>query len=98
MGAPGVGGGGGGGGGRAGGAPGGAVAEENAKLVWACKRLFYGNKRPVRSIQLLKSVFIKFRRSPSSMAIRQRKRLAVANQPIKREMGMVTNVHQNRSS
>jgi hypothetical protein len=78
--------------------PGGTVAEESAKLVWACKRFFNGNKRPVRSIQLLKSVFIKFRRSPSSMAIRQRTRLAVANQPIKREMGMVTNVHQNRSS
>jgi hypothetical protein len=78
--------------------PEGTVAEESAKLVWACKRLFNGNKRPVRSIQLLKSVFIKFRRSPSSMAIRQRTRLAVANQPIKREMGMVTNVHQNRSS
>src|ERR1017187_2753067 len=78
--------------------PGGTVAEESAKLVWACKRLFNGNKRPVRSIQLLKSVFIKIRRSPSSMAIRQRTRLAVANQPIKREMGMVTNVHQNRSS
>src|ERR1039458_6891197 len=78
--------------------PGGTVAEESAKLVWACKRLFNGNKRPVRSIQLLKSVFIKLRWSPSSMAIRQRTRLAVANQPIKREMGMVTNVHQNRSS
>src|ERR1017187_3637984 len=79
-------------------APARTVAEESAKLVWACKRLFNGNKRPVRSIQLLKSVFIKLRWSPSSMAIRQRTRLAVANQPIKREMGMVTNVHQNRSS
>src|SRR5665811_386945 len=79
-------------------APGRTVAEESAKLVWACKRLFNGHKRPVRSIQLLKSVFIKLRWSPSSMAIRQRTRLAVANQPIKREMGMVTSVHQNRSS
>src|ERR1022692_1599859 len=98
MAARGLGGGGGGGRGSAVVPPGGTVAEESAKLVWACKRLFNGNKRPVRSIQLLKSVFIKFRRSPSSMAVRQRTRLAVANQPIKREMGMVTNVHQNRSS
>src|ERR1035437_8108126 len=98
MAASGLDGGEGGEGGRAGGAPGGTVAEGRGKLVWACKRLFNGNKRPVRTIQLLKSVFIKVRRSPSSMAIRQRTRLAVANQPIKREMGMVTNVHQNRSS
>src|ERR1017187_8234689 len=78
--------------------PGLTVAEESVKLVWACTTLLNGKQRTARSIQLLKSVFIKFRRSPSSMAIRQRTRLAVANQPIKREMGMVTNVHQNRSS
>jgi hypothetical protein len=42
--------------------PAGTVAEERAKLVWACKRLLNGNNRPARSIKLLKGViiFIKF--------------------------------------
>jgi hypothetical protein len=38
--------------------PGVTVAEESARLVWACDRLFNGNKRVVRSIQLLQSVIV----------------------------------------
>jgi hypothetical protein len=33
--------------------PGGAVADESAKLVWACKELLSGNKRTVRTIILI---------------------------------------------
>ena len=38
--------------------PEGNVAEERARLVWACTRLLNGNKSPVRSIKLLKRVMI----------------------------------------
>jgi hypothetical protein len=38
--------------------PGGTVAEERAKLVWACKRLLNGNMSPVKSIKLLRRVII----------------------------------------
>jgi hypothetical protein len=38
--------------------PGEPVAEERAKLGWACKRLPNGHKRPTRSMELLKRVVI----------------------------------------
>ena len=38
--------------------PAGTVAEERAKLAWACKRLLNGNKNPTRSMKLLKSVLV----------------------------------------
>ena len=49
--------------------PGVAIAEDSAKLVWACKRLLNGNKRAVRSINLVKSIFIfiEFRGYPEEL-------------------------------
>jgi hypothetical protein len=51
--------------------PGAIVAEERAKLVWACKRLLNGKKSPARSMKLLKKFDIFIRSRASKRANRQ---------------------------
>ena len=59
--------------------PGGAVAEESAKLVWACKILLNGNKKAVKSMEFLKSAFFfnRYTLFPSRIVLRQRTRLVL---------------------